>query len=559
MATIYSMQNKPVLKREAFFKLTAEYPESEYAQEARFELVNEYYHTGQFREVILQSSDLIKYSENENDLCRTFEILGDTYLALSSAHEAIYFYENAKRISNPTEESRLETKLKIGLGFVEVGKYESILKSAVEDTSYGSLIFDLAVVEYERGNYKNARSLFTEFYKRFPDHGYAGEADSFIEDINQTLAFNRNLIGCVLPLSGPYQSFGEKALKAIELALGQYNTRQGVPVFQLIVKDTCSDPAKAVSAIAQLEELKVALVIGPLKTSRDAASEAQRRQFPIITLTQQSGIHNIGDFVFRNFLTPEMQIDTIVPYAIEELGVSRFAILHPEENYGSTFMTLFRDKALEYGATVIGVEAYDPEQTDFSLNLKRLSNPITAEDYTAGIIAPGRKNRHKTYKLDVDFDAVFIPDSPAKAGLIAPQLSFWDIDDVLLLGTNLWHSHELTDMASDYVQGAIIADMYFAASSDGNVIEFIESFLKQYGENPGFIEAIAYDTAMIAIHALDNPLVKSRNDLKDELFKIKDFEGVTGLTSFTEDGDTLKRLRVLQIRGNTFVELDRDL
>jgi hypothetical protein len=44
--------------------------------------------------------------------------------------------------------------------------------------------------------------------------------------------------------------------------------------------------------------------------------------------------------------------------------------------------------------------------------------------------------------------------------------------------------------------------------------------------------------------------------LKDELKKLRDFEGVTGYTSFREDGDTIKELYLLQIENEQFVQLN---
>ena len=50
----------------------------------------------------------------------------------------------------------------------------------------------------------------------------------------------------------------------------------------------------------------------------------------------------------------------------------------------------------------------------------------------------------------IDFEAIFIPDSPGKTGLIVPQLAYFDIKDVYLLGTNLWHSDALIKIADQY-------------------------------------------------------------------------------------------------------------
>jgi len=45
--------------------------------------------------------------------------------------------------------------------------------------------------------------------------------------------------------------------------------------------------------------------------------------------------------------------------------------------------------------------------------------------------------------------------------------------------------------------------------------------------------------------------------LKEELIKLEDYEGVTGMTSFDESGDIRKKLNLLQIKGRGFVKLEQ--
>jgi ABC-type branched-subunit amino acid transport system substrate-binding protein len=113
-------------------------------------------------------------------------------------------------------------------------------------------------------------------------------------------------------------------------------------------------------------------------------------------------------------------------------------------------------------------------------------------------------------------------------------------------------------MAGEYVQDAIMADVFYAEDSEKNVKEFIMSFEEFYGQSPGFIEALAYDAAMIAFQAASNPRVESRKDLKNELQNLRNFEGVTGLTSLKENGDAVKKLYLLQVEDNKFVELNNN-
>jgi ABC-type branched-subunit amino acid transport system substrate-binding protein len=140
--------------------------------------------------------------------------------------------------------------------------------------------------------------------------------------------------------------------------------------------------------------------------------------------------------------------------------------------------------------------------------------------------------------------------------LIAPQLAYWDVDQVLLMGTNLWHSERLITTARNYVQDAILADVFFEHSANEAVKDFIRSFEELYGIRPGFIEGLAYDTAMIAFQTASNPDVRSRKSLKDRLMGIRNYDGATGLTSFKSNGDAQKKLYVLQINGQDFVELN---
>jgi ABC-type branched-subunit amino acid transport system substrate-binding protein len=327
----------------------------------------------------------------------------------------------------------------------------------------------------------------------------------------------------------------------------------------MIVKDTRSDPATTIRAISQFDKSGVSIIIGPIITSEYAAKEAQIRGIPIITLSQKPDIPELGDYVFRVFLTPQMQMDTLVPYVVNELGIKRFAVLYPEETYGNIFLNIFRERVLDYGASIVAVESYKPEQTDFAAQIKKFPKRRAPSQETVSISKKhsiNRAKRHRRYEVVLDFDAIFIPDSADKIALIAPQLAFYDIDNVLLMGTNLWHSDKLIDLARNYVQEAILTDAFYAKDTKKNIKKFISDFEGINGERPGLIEALAYDTAMMNFYNLSNPEIQSRSDLKHALKTQPGFNGITGHTSFKENGDAVKRLYLLQVEENRFVQVN---
>ena len=557
IATIYSNQEKYNLSLLAFQRLTAEHPHSELAAESMVEIMMLLFRKGQFNEVILQASKIIDKTDSKSYLSCTYEMLGDTYMALKSPKEAVFFYQMAGLAGENHFPSKLKTAIK------QLSKEDLLsLSTKINDRFLaGYFLFELGLYQLKNENYKKALGIFSEFTTHYPSHEKKSEAQKLIEDINQRLVFKRHLIGILLPLTGPYKEFGNRALKGIQFALDQFNSQNNEPVFEIMVKDSRADAETTIKAIRLLDKNQVSIIIGPIITSEYAAKEAQKRGIPIITLTQKPGIPDLGDYVFRFFLTPQMQIDTLVPYVVNELGIKRFAVLYPEEIYGDTFWKIFRDSVLDHGGKLVAVEPYKPDQTDFAAQIKKIlkccaSNKNDTPD-SIKLLAT-RNIRHQQYEVVLDFDAIFIPDNAHKIALLAPQLAFYDIDNVLLLGTNLWHSDNLINLAQNYVQEAIMTDAFYDKDLKKNVQEFIAVFEELHGRRPGLIEALAYDIAMINFNALSNAEIRSRNDLKDALKNLTDFKGITGHTSFKENGDSVKKLYLLQIENNKFVQLNNN-
>jgi ABC-type branched-subunit amino acid transport system substrate-binding protein len=560
IATIQGYFGDQDAKLEACRRLTAEYPDSPYAPAANYEIMMALHNDGKLRKVILQASKIIETSNSEDLLLRTYTILGDTYVSLGSPVEAIFFYNLAYSKADSSKKEHIINKIKIIVNLLNQ-KDVTLLSSQLDHESIKSdLLYQIALMEYERENNEEAKKAFLRFLEEFPQDKDVERAKLLVAEINRRTSFKRGLIGCMLPLSGQFETYGNRALEAIRLALDYFNFMNGKLNLQLIVRDTRSDPKTIERLVKDIDERGIALIIGPMVTSETAAIEAQKRKIPIITLTQRSGITEIGEYVFRNFLTPDLQVDALVSCAIDQFGVERFAILYPDEAYGRTFMKLFWDKAEYYGAYVAYIAPYSPDQTDFSTPIKRMAR--ISETREKKVSAPhrwhvkGKSRRQKKESVVLDFDAIFIPDESSKAALIAPQLAYWDVNEVLLIGTNLWHSNHLIAKAQNYVQNAILADVFYAQSTKKSVQIFIRSFEKFYGRRPGFIEGLAYDTAMIAFQTAANQEVRSRKDLKEQLLKMLDYEGVTGLTSFKPNGEAKKELYLLQINGSNFVELN---
>jgi branched-chain amino acid transport system substrate-binding protein len=539
--------------RKIYQRLIAEFPDSLLVLDARVEILTTFFNEGYYEEVIGQATGDLKRTTSRIHTLRTYMLLGDSYMAIESPLDAADCYLMAYKNAEDQEKEGIIFKIESAVNEVDPIAIISLLTRFEDKLPAGDLVCRLGLSKVEGKKYEDAISLLTWFIEKFPGHERRQQAENLIQEINEMFTFKHYTLGCLLPLSGPYQIYGYKILKCIQIALAQYNSQSNHLPIKIIVKDTGSDPDKAALAVKELSEERVGAIIGPLTALEAAALEAQEKRIPIITLSQKDNITEIGDYVFRNFITPKMQVEAIVSYAIDVLGLSRFAILYPDDKYGTRFMTLFQDEVMVYGGDVVAVEPYDPDKTDFAEQIKNLSEfQNEMPEYSKN------KEAHSTVKQPeptIDFEAIFIPDGPKTSGLIIPQLAFYNIVGVNLLGTNLWHSDRLIEMAQQFVQGAIMVDGFFAESDSQKVKDFVEMFDETFNEKPGFIEAVAYDTAMMLFQLISRSEIQSRIELKDEIMNFGNFQGVTGITSFDNTGNVHKELYLLKINGDKFVEL----
>jgi branched-chain amino acid transport system substrate-binding protein len=566
--------------RSVYRKIVSEYPSSSFVPDALVEDLFTYFQEGRYQDVIELAPDILQRIDSRAHIFRIHTLLGDTHMAMGSPIDAIDYYARAREYASAVEQEAVTVKLQEAIARLDSTDIAILINHPDENLPMDYLMFQLGLNYAMEEKYDDALTILAEVLDRYPEHENRVLVESLIEEIKKNAVFNRYTIGCLLPLSGPYEVFGNRALKGIELALAQFSAQSDAPPINIIVKDTGADPDKTMMALQELYHDQVAAILGPIVTSEIAGREAQQMGTPIITFTQKDNIAEIGDKVFRNFITPNMQVQAIASLTVQSLGLNRFAILYPDETYGLTYMNLFWDKLLELGGTVVGVESYKPNQTDFMDPIKKLvglyyeipedlkpeNDPdIASQEDEASeqtddqALENGDEEAQEEEEEPepiVDFDAVFIPDSPGKVGQIVPQLAYFDIEDVYLLGTNLWHSDSLIKIADQYVQGAVMPDGFFAQSTSPRVQEFVKMFEETYEETPDFVAAVVYDSAMILFNVVSRPHIRYRTEIRDELFNLDNFPGITGITKFDENGDVLKKMHLLRIKGKRFVELE---
>jgi ABC-type branched-subunit amino acid transport system substrate-binding protein/TolA-binding protein len=380
-------------------------------------------------------------------------------------------------------------------------------------------------------------------------------------------------IGVLLPLKGKYGKFSRKTLDAIELALGIFGPESDSGL-SVVVEDSGEEPDTEIQALTRLViDHHVAAVIGPLlsKGIDQVSKRANELGVPMLSLARYANMSadnsSDNDYTLQAGVTSQLQAKEIARYAIQSLGLRKFAILYPKGKAGDESAQAFWDAVDQMGGQITGIESYASDDTDFRQVVDKLSGLYYTEarqrelDQLAKLRAEN-KIKKRTRKTEqyfslppiADYQAIFIPDEAKTAGLIIPTFAYRDVDHVTFLGTSSWDSPELASSAQNYAEGALFVDSFFAHSPAKNVQKFMLSYRSEYGQDPTAMEAIAYDAALTldqAIHEAGRNY--SRKDLLHELHDIKDLAGVTGKLTY-KNGQIDRELKVLALRNGQIVE-----
>jgi ABC-type branched-subunit amino acid transport system substrate-binding protein len=491
---------------------------------------------------------------------RVLLLLGENSVALGDNPQAFNWWIQARNEFLDEPKTLIEVTTRTD---------ELIKKSDIEDlqemkgyaarTEYEPQILHmLSLLYWENNELNQAMDAAMALVRSTPDQGWVSAGRQLLESIQREMSVRPGVVGCILPLTGRFSIYGEEVLNGIHLGMEMFSDSSPGQAMELVIEDTKSDPEKTVAGVHNLvQNERVMAIVGPLssKTAVAAATEAQRLGVPMIALTQKIDIVEEGDMVFRNFLTPTQEVNSLVDAAMNKMFLRRFAILYPDNSYGRFFMKIFWDRVEEMGGEISAVESYNPSETDFAVEIKKtvglhFPRPQSLTRKLVQMRLP-EEEESRIYpdkpEPIIDFDAVFIPDNFQRVSMIAPQLLYHDISNVLLMGTSLWQDSRLIDMAGDYVQGALFPSGFFIDSSNPEGASFVEDYTSNFEALPGILAATGYDTIRLLSKLMKEKEIHTRRQLRRALLSCRDFEGVTGTISFDSQGEVEKEPVLLTI------------
>ena len=271
----------------------------------------------------------------------------------------------------------------------------------------------------------------------------------------------RHRIALLVPLSGANAGVGQSLANATTMALLDTNAAN----LRITTYDTATG-AQGAAARALADGNK--LILGPLLSGdvRTVAALARPAHVPIISFSNDASV--AADDVFVLGHVPAQAVARVVSFA-KAKGMTRFASLVPDGEYGQRARAAFTAAVRGVGGSLVASEAYDRGNTSITSAAQRL-------------------------KAKGGYDAVLIADGARMAVRAAPVLKAVGAVAPRILGTELW-SGESTVLATPALRGA-----WFASVSDARYAKFVSSYKARFGASPYRIATLGYDGVLLTLN-----------------------------------------------------------
>jgi branched-chain amino acid transport system substrate-binding protein len=353
------------------------------------------------------------------------------------------------------------------------------------------------------------------------------------------------LIGYLPALTGPSSSTGIGINRGVELAVKEINAAGGIDgrQIELVVRDTQSDPTKAVNGAAELAHgQKVSVVFGPLNSGETLAV------VPLLARANVPELHTcfvdtLTDpkkypMCFRNACTNQQVGAGANHYVIDVLKHKKVAVISDTTGYGTASVNAYIPMLKEKGAEIVYQGNVDAANPDLTPEILRMRN-AGAEAIMPWSVNPGFLSRIINTRGQMQWDVPIAGQTTLGSGQTA----------ALLEKPEYWAKVYPNNFKP------------VCYSADGKLTDRTAAFLDRlksakidFNDTLLWWVAAGYDSPMLIAEAMKISGPESAQ-IVSYLNNLKNFAGVFGDISFTPDRhDGYRDEDVIMVEANSLKE-----
>lgn len=344
-------------------------------------------------------------------------------------------------------------------------------------------------------------------------------------------------IGLFAPFSGDNAEYGYKFERAITQYVDELNAAGGIHghLLEIVREDDRSLPVEAANIARRFaSDRSIVATIGSFSSTAALAAAPILERAGVVQLSPSSShpdFTNQGTYMFRNVNTQDIEGVFNAEFVLNQLEGKRIAIVYRQDDWGLTAS----------GSFAAAVQELDPE-AEIVLNEAIIEG---TRDYRPLL------TRLQSRQPDTIYIALFYAD----AAIFAQQAKQAGFDVTFVTNSSL-SNPEFIALGGEAVEGVYVPTNFFAGDPHDVVQNFITEYKQRWNEDPDQFAAIAYDSIALIAEAVrdlvEHDEAISRTAIRDALYKLPPYRGVSGTIRFDERGDVHKDMTWLIVRDGEF-------
>jgi branched-chain amino acid transport system substrate-binding protein len=342
------------------------------------------------------------------------------------------------------------------------------------------------------------------------------------------------LIGVVLPETGESSPYGTSLKTGVKLAFdGAVAARKAPAGLEVIYRDTTSSPTLATTQTEALFKQGALIVIGGATSAEARAMIPAAEKSGGVILSPSASAPELAassNLFFRVFPSDSLEGARAAKHLVVDRKLKRVMVVQEDNPYTHGLLPVFTTEFKKLGGEIVGTvtigrDGWEKELKDALAGIK--PEALYVCGYGEAILQGLLEIRGLEYP-----------------GLVMTTSAIATVDLV-------WRGGKL-------VEGVTFPATGIDFTSQKEPMKSFVAMYKDANNNlvPDLYAAHGYDTALVALYALEGPLPQGGSNLLERLLGMSGLVGVTGPLSFDDVGNANYALRMQCVRGGKVEDCD---
>ncbi len=325
--------------------------------------------------------------------------------------------------------------------------------------------------------------------------------------------------------------FGRPMLHAAQLAVEDANRAggyQGKP-FRLVLRTDLVQWGQTSNELSQFAYSDgVSAILSGVDSNHQhvLARATLKAEVPIVNAgsTDPTLLEHAIPWIVRVMSDDRQNAYLLLDYILRVRGHSRIAVLRVNDRDGRVGIMEFAQGARRLGHPVVIEQRFRNGDEDFAEQLGRIAQ--------------------------TGADSLFLLGNPRELGLIVKTARERGMRLPIFGGDRCVHAAFL-EAAGDAAEGLVVASTFNPDREDPAWLDFRKRYRERFGEEPNAFAAHAYDGILLIASAVRSA-GPNRACLRDALFAMKTFDGVTGKLEFDSTLNNVRKPWLAEVRGGKY-------